>query len=67
MNLEQNFVLEMYYAKPSTSYLNQNSTRNELRTKFWVRNVLGKNLLQVIGTKKLLGMNLEQNFELEME
>ena len=48
MNLEQNFELEMYYAKPSTSYLNKNSTRNELRTKFCVRNVLRKNLAQVI-------------------
>ena len=34
MNLEQNFVLEMYQEKPTTSYLNKKSTRNELRTKF---------------------------------
>ena len=52
--------------KPSTSYLNTNSTINELRTKFWVRNVLGKNLVQVIWMKIILGMNLEQNLELEM-
>ena len=32
MNLEQNFELEMYYIKPSTSDLNKNSTRDELRT-----------------------------------
>ena len=66
MNLKQNFELEMYYIKTSTSDLNKNSTRNEFRTKFWVRNVLRKNLVQVIGLKILLGMNLEQNFELEM-
>ena len=34
MNLEQNFELEMYYAKTSTSYLNKNYTRLNLEQNF---------------------------------
>ena len=46
--------------------MNNNSTRNEHSARFWAILVLGKSLVQVIWTRILLGMNLEQNVELQM-
>ena len=66
MNLQQNFELEIYYAKTLYKLFEQKFYQNELRTTFCSRNVLGKTYYKLFEEKNLLGMNLEQNFELEM-
>ena len=50
----------------SVSCLNKNTTGNKLRTKYWARHSLIKNIVQIILTRILLGTNLEQNFELDL-
>ena len=66
MKLEQNFELEMYQEKPSTSYLKKNSSSIELEQNLEFEMYYAKTQYKLFEEKILLGMNLGQNFVIEM-